>query len=275
VLDFIDLLRTSGLPLDRIRLMRHAEAGSRPGLTPFDLWERERPAFEDYQSRQGDHAHQRLKNADHWASFVGNGSKTLFVGMYSAEYIGRTTETTSVPTTGSTVSPGQQHFYRLQLIGALGRYAGRLFIDWGPSTKAWIQLTHAPREITELLDAVKIAPFPGLLNVVAPLSAVPGFAETWKAALRSARGVYLLVCPRTREQYVGSAVGADGFYGRWMEYVRTGHGGNIELKSREPSDYQASILEVAGSGLSDADVVALEALWKNKLRSRDMGLNRN
>jgi len=40
-----------------------------------------------------------------------------------------------------------------------------------------------------------------------------------------------------------------------------------------PSDEQVSILEVAGSGASDNDILVAEQLWINKLQSRAMGLN--
>ena len=93
--------------------------------------------------------------------------------------------------------------------------------------------------------------------------------------MRSSRGVYILTCPRTKEQYVGSASGEDGFWGRWMEYYKTGHGGNQGLKSRDPSDYQVAILEVAGSAHSHKDILTMEGRWQDKLKSRDMGLNRN
>ena len=45
--------------------------------------------------------------------------------------------------------------------------------------------------------------------------------------------------------------------------------------SREPSDYQVSILEVAGSSASDDDILKMEGRWQSKLQSREMGLNRN
>jgi hypothetical protein len=38
----------------------------------------------------------------------------------------------------------------------------------------------------------------------------------WVAALSASRGVNLLTFPKAREQYVGSAAGADGFDGRWL-----------------------------------------------------------
>jgi hypothetical protein len=93
--------------------------------------------------------------------------------------------------------------------------------------------------------------------------------------LAAVRGVYLLTCPRTNEQYVGAAHGGDGFLGRWLGYARSGHGGNVGLKSRDPSDYRVSILEVAASSASVEDILAMEARWKDKLQSREMGLNRN
>jgi hypothetical protein len=71
------------------------------------------------------------------------------------------------------------------------------------------------------------------------------------------------------------AAGQFGFWQRWLEYKQTGHGGNVALKSRDPSDYQVSVLEVAGTAATDADIAAMETRWKLKLQSRDMGLNRN
>jgi hypothetical protein len=87
--------------------------------------------------------------------------------------------------------------------------------------------------------------------------------------------VYLLTCPKTKEQYVGAAYGDGGFWARWQDYIQTGHGGNVALKSHDPSDYQVSILEVAGTASSDTDILKMEGLWKLKLQSREMGLNRN
>ena len=74
---------------------------------------------------------------------------------------------------------------------------------------------------------------------------------------------------------MGSAYGPPGFMGRWKEYAITGHGGNIALRGREPSDYQVTVLETVGSAATMDDIVALENLWKRKLQSKEMGLNRN
>ena len=107
------------------------------------------------------------------------------------------------------------------------------------------------------------------------LSTIAALPTGWLSALGSAKGIYLLTCPRTKEQYVGSATGEDGFLGRWLGYARDGHGNNVALKSRDPSDYQVSILEVSGSTATHEEILAAEQLWKAKRRSREMGLNKN
>ena len=129
--------------------------------------------------------------------------------------------------------------------------------------------------ITELHTAFKEPDFPGFLNLVTTLSKIDAFPQEWIAALKYSKGIYLLTCPKTKEQYVGKADGEQGFWGRWQDYIRTGHGGNVALKSRDPSDYQVSILEVAGTRSTPDDIIKMEIQWKAKLQSREMGLNRN
>ena len=72
---------------------------------------------------------------------------------------------------------------------------------------------------------------------------------------------------------MGSGTGQCGFWQPWQDYMRTGHGGNVVLKSREPSDYQVSILQVAGTDATTDDILAMEQRWMTKLQSRKMGLN--
>ena len=57
--------------------------------------------------------------------------------------------------------------------------------------------------------------------------------------------------------------------------MQTGHRGNVGLKSRDPSDYQVAILEVAGTAADHKDILEMEGRWQRTLQSREMGLNRN
>lgn len=199
----------------------------------------------------------------------------MFVGIYAARYLGASASDIESATTGEHCPAGSLHLYRAELQEALSDYVGRLFIDWGSGTRAWVQRPTTTKAITELRPTFREPEFPGYLNLITNLSAISAMPTTWRSALQSARGIYLLTCPRTGEWYVGSAYGNDGFFGRWQQYADDGHGGNIQLRSRERSDYQVSILEVAGSALSDVEVIALESHWKRKLQSREAGLNRN
>ncbi len=54
------------------------------------------------------------------------------------------------------------------------------------------------------------------------------------------------------------------------------HGPDIySLLFPYPIDYQVSILEVAGTSATTEDILQMEVLWKKKLQSMEMGLNRN
>jgi hypothetical protein len=171
---------------------------------------------------------------------------------------------------------GSCHVYDLTLEEHLKDLIGRLVIDWGPGDRSWIQRAdQQDKPITELRERFKEDDFPGFLNFVKMLSELDSLPANWVTALRATAGVYLLTCPKTKEQYVGSATGADGFWGRWQDYVRSGHGENMALKSRDPSDYQVSILEVAGTAAVHEDVLRMENRWKTKLQTREMGLNGN
>ncbi len=274
---FNTILREAGLALTEVRLLRHKDTRATRGRSAYELWRDNRPQFELYQSIQ------RIKNrkkfaAPYWAVFVVNlNDETMFVGVYKASYRGLLKRDTPQPhIEGGIDKAGTCDVYDLTLDDPLHDLIGRLFIDWGPGALAWVQYPHRhDKPITELRTSFREEEFPGFLNYIQPLSKLEKLPKSWATALKSSRGVYLLACPKTKEQYVGSATGEEGFWGRWQEYVQTGHGGNVALKSREPSDYQVSILEVAGTSATSDDIKLMEGRWQRKLQSKDMGLNRN
>jgi hypothetical protein len=273
---FNTILRETGLPLTDVRLIRHKDKRSARGRTPYELWRDSRPQFELYQSTQSIPNRKKL-TAPYWAVFIVDlNDETMFAGVYAVKYRGLLEQDTPRPNMEGIDEAGSGDVYDLTLQDKLGDLIGRLFIDWGPGALAWVQ--YADRNdkfVTELRVAFQERGFPGFLNFIQPLSKISNMPKSWIATLRSSRGVYLLTCPRTKEQYVGSATGEEGFWGRWQDYVYTGHGGNMALKSRDPSDYQVSILEVAGTAATTDDILTMEGRWQSKLQSREMGLNRN
>lgn len=105
--------------------------------------------------------------------------------------------------------------------------------------------------------------------------------EAWHTALKSVNAIYLIVDTETGKQYVGSAYGTDGLFGRWNCYINTLHGNNKEMKQvicDYPERYHAfqfSILQILPKTIISDDVIEIENLWKKKLLSMTFGMNDN
>lgn len=274
---FNSLLRQYEIEPVEVILLRHQDGSAVRGRTPYELWRDEADAFEVYQRVQRTKNRAKFSRAPYWASFVGMpDGRTLFVGLYSARYGGVLVEDVPNPHNDEVALAGSSDFYHLQLDARVLDLRGRLVVDWGDGVRAWVQRADKQdKPVLEVWTDFKEPDFPGYLRFREPLSRIDRLPRGWVDALRAASGVYLLTCPRTKEQYVGSACGADGFWGRWHQYVVNNNGGNVALKSREYSDYQVSILEVAGSSFSWKEILDRESQWKLKLQSQEMGLNKN
>ena len=273
---FNTILSENSIPPEGVRLVRHKDKRAKKGRTPYELWRDNPQQFELYQSTQNILNRKKLI-APYWTVFVVNlAEETMFAGLYAVKYRGLLQEDTPMPHMDGIDKAGSCDLYDLDLQETLSDLIGRLFIDWGPGALAWIQYSDRNNKpITELRKEYQEPSFPGFLNFILPLSKLNKIPNSWIAALKSSRGVYLLTCPKTKEQYVGSATGIDGFWSRWQEYIHSGHGGNVGLRSREPSNYQVSILEVAGTAATTHDILVMEGRWQLKLQSQEMGLNRN
>lgn len=273
-LKFNMLLAASGISPADVRLLRHQDAGPKR-QSPYTLWRDERDCFEAYQALQRQDRESFFRSR-YWASFVvPTDGSTMFVGLYCVEGLSPAPARTLNPLTGEPFD-FPCHRYELRRVPEFEEVVGRLKIDWGQGTRSWVQKADGAagdKAIVELARAFREPDFPGFGKFISDLSELGRLPADWVTALRASRGIYLLTCPKTKEQYVGSATGLDGFWGRWQDYLASGHGGNVGLKSRDPSDYQISVLEVAGSTTSSSEILAMEQLWMKKLQSRDMGLN--
>ncbi len=105
--------------------------------------------------------------------------------------------------------------------------------------------------------------------------------NSWRAALSSVKGIYLLTDSKTGLLYVGKADGDAGIWGRWCQYSSTGHGWNkalvqefgIKATDRQ-RDLRFSILEVMDRRSQESQIDKRESHWKRILMSRN-GYNRN
>lgn len=275
-LAFNDFLRKGGVDPGEVRLLRHKDASADPGRTPFSLWRNDPAAFIEYQARQSFHSERSLREARYWASFVATPSgETLFADLYAVSALGAAPiDLPSVHRAGEVDQAGTYVQFDLRPLETFSALSGRLVIEWGRGYLAWIQRAdQQDKPILELRRAYQEERFPGFADLMISLSALPTLPPSWIAVLRASRGIYLLTCPRTKEQYVGSATGEAGFWGRWWNYYETGHGWNVRLRSRDPSDYQIAVLEVAGSEETVSDILHAEQRWMRKLQSSEMGLN--
>lgn len=268
------LLRQAGLDPETVRLLRHQDRRADRDRAPYRLWRDFPDDFMTYQSRPGLKNAEELGRAKYWAAFVVTPeNETLFVGLYM---VGKPSPGMMGAPDVSVVGAAQNEPYvvfPLQKSNLLSEFESKLVIDWGKGFLKWAQRADTQNKpVLELRRAFKEEDWPGYLTFIKSLSEIANLPSFWAARLKEVKGVYLLTCPRTREQYVGSATGNDGFHGRWLQHLSAG-GDAIGFQSREASDYQVSILQIAGSEASQRDILQAEQLWIRKLQSSAMGLN--
>jgi hypothetical protein len=273
MISFNSLLRAESIDPATVKLVRHQDKRISGRPTPYQLWKMPDGSFEKYQSIQ-----KRPKifaEAKFLAAFVATPlNETLFVGLYAIRGHGKAPAGLIDPISGESVEG--MDLYDLKLLPALKDYQGRLSIVWGDGYRAWVQRAETnEKNILEIRRNEKEPPFPGFLDFREQLSRLSSVPVAWREVLSSVGGIYLLTCPRTGKQYVGSAHGSAGFWGRWEEYAASGHGGNCRMMDVPDSDYQVGVLEVAASSTSVENLIEMESRWKEKLQTRKFGLNAN
>lgn len=153
-----------------------------------------------------------------------------------------------------------------------------------------IQNSKLAPEIYELAPDVKLGTFPGYQNVRlrhADLQRIISNDEpSWKDALSSVKGVYVITDLSDGRLYVGSASGeANGLWQRWSGYahLRNLTGGNKELErlrselgdSHIIDNFQYTILEIFDPKTKSDVIIQRESFWKLALDARRHGMNRN
>ena len=99
--------------------------------------------------------------------------------------------------------------------------------------------------------------------------------------LKNKSGIYSFLNLVNGKRYVGKASGKDMVLGRWKDYIKTGHGGNEELKKLSfdhiKKNFRYSILDIYKSSTNDQIILEREGWWKEVLLSRQelYGYNKN
>jgi hypothetical protein len=179
-------------------------------------------------------------------------------------------------------------------------YEGRAVFNWTLSRN---HLLVKPSDIKKVpLNRILPGPilengddFPGYdaVNVGFEDLATELLNDSWGSALRNVYGVYLITDEKTGKQYVGSATGDAGIWGRWNTYIQEGYDpteeadptypnkGLNELVQQKGLDYirkhfSYAILEVfAKNPFGKSQALDRESHWKKTLRTREFGYNLN
>lgn len=175
--------------------------------------------------------------------------------------------------------------YEFEDLPAYDKFLGRLVVRFKNNVQAMIRNADSVMEECEvsqiLPDTFDNDLFPGYDQVHITWNDLARVVDkaSWKTALQNQKGVYLLTDSSNGKLYVGSAYGKNMIWGRWMDYVKTGHGGNAELKSLAfdhiKSNFSYSILDIYKSTTDDQTIIDREGWWKNVLLSRAFGYNKN
>lgn len=156
----------------------------------------------------------------------------------------------------------------------------RLVIGWrSPRTWRMSATTAARYPVVGIADAEPI-PFPGFDRLVlshVDLQAVMREHRyaSWRTALASVSGIYLITDTHGGRHYVGKADGAESIRQRWSAYATNGHGGNVELRGLDPAGFRFSLLRVFDPSTPTRDIDLAESHFKDALDSRRHGLNGN
>jgi len=250
--------------------------------------------FEFYQSVQEDQKFERVK---YLLSFlVNNDGKTVFRGIYentgkeplrSSHFESIFLDQNSLDLYNSLC--GVYTYYHLKKTEMLADYDMRLVVDWGKSKIAWFQYHdhNHPKIVQEIFPKGFFGYFSDYLSISLTRSELEFLFMNkdgnliWRSQLSKVGGIYLIQDERDGQQYVGSAYGKDGLWGRWETYFRDPTGGNTRLTKKIESDRNAfrtfrySVLEVFPGNTQKDEVIQKESLYKKKLGTRAFGLNEN
>lgn len=270
MIQFIDIISMAGIKLYDYKI--HCATGKDwPPLEAF---------FDGQFKRWQEHQSKKNFQCKHILSLIHLGNNHwVFAGVYKVKG----------------VKPyqwkGKNHFmYSTQEVKGLDHLTGKAIIQFQKTFRA--SYLRGPKYEDQLIlvrlrdQRMTIGDFPGYNSVLLSYRMLKTIVResnpSWKTALSNVAGVYLVTDTSNGKIYVGTAYGGGGIWQRWAVYAKNGHGGNKELrallrkkKSAHAEQFQYSLLEICDLNSSDDYVFSREVHWKNVLKTREFGLNKN
>lgn len=226
-------------------------------------------------------------------NFIGaGGTKARFIGVYKVVGPKQGARRIHPPKGYPAELCISRYYYDLEHQVAYKDWENRIVIEWGKNAISWHQWFNKKgrvpndKEVIEMLRGGQtLAPFRDYLDfnlTHAELKELFNHEDAnreWRSRLSAVEGVYLILAATTGKQYVGSAYGAKGIWGRWAQYARNGHGGNKMLKEliakdpNYPEEFSYSVLQILPKSFAAKEVIKAEQRYMKKLGSRAIGLN--
>lgn len=279
-----DILLMKNFDLSKkVKLVRHKD--NRFDVNKLVLYNQ----LEIYQSYQ---SKPIFDKCDYIISFIGiENTKAKFYGIFSVTSKGEPGKNHPLPKEFIYKKQWDEflnfdYWYDLKKVSGFDDLENRVIIDWGKSTLAWHQWD-IEKEVIQILPKGYVKEFPGYLDFILEFKELeliysyPDANKKWKEMLSEVNGIYLILDTKTGKQYIGSAYGENGIWGRWENYVKNGNGGNDLLIALTKNNniykynFEFSILQTLPKSLTKNEVIARENFYKKKLGSRAFGLNKN
>lgn len=182
---------------------------------------------------------------------------------------------------GETCNDGTVRLFNLTESEHMADLRRRLVIGWKSPRSWWMRASTAGLyPVAGIADAQPVR-FPGFDHLILDYPKLQAVMRehryaSWRTALASVIGIYLITDTRDGRHYVGKADGAETISQRWTTYATNGHGGNVELTSLDPATFRYSLLRVFDPSTPEEVINEAESHFKTALDSRvPHGLNRN
>jgi hypothetical protein len=294
-MNFNDLLKSKSIDPEQVIVLRHRP--NKPALNKILPWlaSERHDVFNAYQQTQGERVERAVESLigkGHVASFIGiNPGTALFIGLYKVEgskplsrkqfwIVPAYAELKSFGMRGFTEEESRNsvQWFDLTLTDFYTAWKGKLVIGWPPPERAWMRRAHKNNLPVQAVfeESALDAAMPAWDAIDVSWEELRVLPTKWKSALQHWRGIYYIFDTSDSKGYVGSAYGSGNILDRWLGYAATGHGGNKLLRSRNSANFRFSILQRLSPDLEAAEVIQVEASWKQRLHSRHpFGLNDN
>lgn len=289
MLDFNRLLEMVDLDPAETLIVRHVPVeASLKRVLPWLVSERPN-LWLAYQQIQWRTLEKAMTRGRHIASFIAlEGSTATLAGIYrigawqELDFEGYRTfpgnrELEELGMTGRTAEMGTCLAFDLEPLPHYSDWIGRLSISWPQPYQQWWRWAGRGRFPVAAIESESrfVQRMPEWREIVLGWAELHSLPTSWKTAHAQWRGVYFIFDAARQAGYVGSATGSENILGRWTDYARSGHGGNRRLVASNPADLRFSILECTSPDLAPESVLQLEASWKDRLHTRQYGLNAN